>query len=208
MYSPNLPPKLPPELEREIFELAAQSDPLFVLQLMLVAWRVHTWVKPILYRVILLLGTNAENACSFPSKDFSRYMSVPASVLRESVQHLCIRMAPENVTEDVLSTADNVENLWIATTLSDFREAALVAALPSVECLHCSSALILSAAAGTAPPMFSCLTPLEIFEPLDTEISRGLALIPNLTHFGFDDGYVEAVLLLGRVARDVQVCLS
>ncbi|KAJ7616134.1 hypothetical protein FB45DRAFT_237817 [Roridomyces roridus] len=202
MSSPDLPSKLPPELEREIFELAVQSDPLSVLQLMLVAWRVHEWVKPFLYCVILLLGAAVKDVSSYPWESFSRYLSIPPSILQQSVKHLCIRMAPQNVTEYVLSAASGVENLWVATRLEESSEGRLLAALPNVRRLHCSFSLILAAVAvGTTPPVFSRLTHLEIFEQVDPEISDGLALIPNLTHLAMDDADVDAPLLLDFLER-------
>ncbi|KAJ7863290.1 hypothetical protein B0H14DRAFT_3444159 [Mycena olivaceomarginata] len=43
---------LPVELEREIFETAALSDPRSILTLILVAHRVKVWIEPLLYRVV------------------------------------------------------------------------------------------------------------------------------------------------------------
>ncbi|KAJ7154534.1 hypothetical protein C8R46DRAFT_1296979 [Mycena filopes] len=57
MADSSTPPEtiFPPELEREIFEVAAENiAPVDILNLMLVAWRVKTWVEPVFYRVIFL----------------------------------------------------------------------------------------------------------------------------------------------------------
>ncbi|KAJ6550181.1 hypothetical protein B0H19DRAFT_1265042 [Mycena capillaripes] len=43
-------PRLPPELERIVFEIAALSRPTEILNLLLTAHRVKAWVEPILYR--------------------------------------------------------------------------------------------------------------------------------------------------------------
>ncbi|KAJ7758358.1 hypothetical protein B0H16DRAFT_1535925 [Mycena metata] len=53
-------PRLPPDLERSVFEAAA-SSPSGMLNLMLVAWRVKVWIEPLLYRVIFL--------STYPSED-------------------------------------------------------------------------------------------------------------------------------------------
>ncbi|KAJ6465313.1 hypothetical protein C8R45DRAFT_494473 [Mycena sanguinolenta] len=47
-------PRLPPELERGIFEIAALARPNWIPVLMLVARRVKCWVEPFLYRVVFL----------------------------------------------------------------------------------------------------------------------------------------------------------
>ncbi|KAJ7616136.1 hypothetical protein FB45DRAFT_237821 [Roridomyces roridus] len=204
MSSPTfLPPKLPPELEREIFELAAQSDPLSVLQLMLVAWRIHDWVKPLLYRVVLLQGQFVlKKVSSYPWESSSRYTSISLSILQQSVKHLYIQMAPSNVTEHVLSAASGVENLWVRTMLEESSEGRLVAALPNVRRLHCNYSLILDALdVETTPPAFSRLTHLEIFGEVDPDIWEELALIPNLTHLAVDDGWVDGPLLLDLLDR-------
>ncbi|KAJ6476755.1 hypothetical protein C8R47DRAFT_1220237 [Mycena vitilis] len=49
-----LPPVLPAELEREIFEVASLSWPRSIPRFMLVAWRVYAWVEPLLYRVVIV----------------------------------------------------------------------------------------------------------------------------------------------------------
>ncbi|KAJ7673641.1 hypothetical protein DFH06DRAFT_1318784 [Mycena polygramma] len=47
-------PRLPPELERLVFEFAALARWSEIPKLMLVAWRVKDWIEPLLYRVIFL----------------------------------------------------------------------------------------------------------------------------------------------------------
>ncbi|KAJ7847805.1 hypothetical protein B0H14DRAFT_3453508 [Mycena olivaceomarginata] len=45
--------ELPVELERKIFEIAAQSNSMFIPTLLLVAHRVKTWLEPMLYSVVV-----------------------------------------------------------------------------------------------------------------------------------------------------------
>ncbi|KAJ7366857.1 hypothetical protein DFH08DRAFT_929594 [Mycena albidolilacea] len=47
------PPIFPPELEREISEIAARSSTKIIPRLLLVARRVKTWLEPLLYPVIV-----------------------------------------------------------------------------------------------------------------------------------------------------------
>ncbi|KAJ7222995.1 hypothetical protein B0H12DRAFT_1328963 [Mycena haematopus] len=49
-------PKVPPELEREIFELCVLMHPASALRLMLVAHRTKQWVEPLLYSTVILGG--------------------------------------------------------------------------------------------------------------------------------------------------------
>ncbi|KAJ7921925.1 hypothetical protein B0H13DRAFT_140548 [Mycena leptocephala] len=50
---PHPDPRLPPELERTIFEIVALSRPSGIPNLMLVAARVKAWIEPLLYRIVL-----------------------------------------------------------------------------------------------------------------------------------------------------------
>ncbi|KAJ7123569.1 hypothetical protein C8R44DRAFT_875759 [Mycena epipterygia] len=59
--------KLPPELERQIFEIAAHARPVAVLDLILVAWRVKAWVEPLLYRVIFVDGSGSTPIDGLPA---------------------------------------------------------------------------------------------------------------------------------------------
>ncbi|KAJ6553069.1 hypothetical protein B0H19DRAFT_1155575 [Mycena capillaripes] len=56
-------PVLPAELEREIFETAALMHPGTIPTLLRVARRVHTWIEPLLIRVVILCnGRDSERA--------------------------------------------------------------------------------------------------------------------------------------------------
>ncbi|KAF9523477.1 hypothetical protein CPB83DRAFT_862755 [Crepidotus variabilis] len=58
--------RLPLELEREIFELAAHEDPKTAYALLLVAKKVHIWIESSLYRVVVKAFHNGV----FPSSPF------------------------------------------------------------------------------------------------------------------------------------------
>ncbi|KAJ7748465.1 hypothetical protein DFH07DRAFT_1035599 [Mycena maculata] len=47
-------PRLPPDLERTIFQLAAHEDPHTTLQIILVAQRCRAWIEPLLYRSVVV----------------------------------------------------------------------------------------------------------------------------------------------------------
>ncbi|KAJ6569584.1 hypothetical protein B0H19DRAFT_1232357 [Mycena capillaripes] len=55
-------PRLPPDLERIIFELAADGDLQTMLRIILVAHRCRSWIEPILYRSVVM----CQSSWSFP----------------------------------------------------------------------------------------------------------------------------------------------
>ncbi|KAF8643451.1 hypothetical protein AX16_009007 [Volvariella volvacea WC 439] len=60
-------PRLPPELERIIFELAARSRKSAALPvLMLVARRVRDWLRPMLFEVVALSSDRYQTICRWP----------------------------------------------------------------------------------------------------------------------------------------------
>ncbi|KAJ7438923.1 hypothetical protein B0H11DRAFT_2103436 [Mycena galericulata] len=80
-------PRLPSDLEREIFEWTAIAYPRMILHLFRVARRVKLWVEPYLYRLIYV--------CDLPpypimENDILRPTprSKPASFYRDAVRHL------------------------------------------------------------------------------------------------------------------------
>ncbi|KAJ7622098.1 hypothetical protein FB45DRAFT_121814 [Roridomyces roridus] len=87
-----IPPSLPPELERDLFELAAYTRPRSIPKLMLVAWRVKAWVEPLLYCFFLFsegrLGLHG--AETYPYQDDEESSRTFSVLPRASIQHLCI----------------------------------------------------------------------------------------------------------------------
>ncbi|KAF8646094.1 hypothetical protein AX16_007394 [Volvariella volvacea WC 439] len=63
-------PRFPPELERHIFELSAWNSRKHIPQLVLVAYRVWTWVEPILCEIVVFQGERTR----FPSNRQAQYV--------------------------------------------------------------------------------------------------------------------------------------
>ncbi|KAJ7445011.1 hypothetical protein B0H11DRAFT_2088191 [Mycena galericulata] len=88
-YPPNNR-RFPSELERAIFEISALSRPVLIPNLLLVAWRVKTWVEPLMYRAIFV--TERRPLDGFPR--FTRAMLVrlietkPPGFFHASVRYL------------------------------------------------------------------------------------------------------------------------
>ncbi|KAJ7110378.1 hypothetical protein C8R43DRAFT_166074 [Mycena crocata] len=105
---------LPPELEREIFELTLRSDlknAALKLNLSLVARRVQFWVEPVFYELVMISGL--ENA-----EIFLRLIALkPPGFFATAVKALCL---VHNVQADhafnILSACTGVEVLacWVA----------------------------------------------------------------------------------------------
>ncbi|KAJ6519273.1 hypothetical protein C8R45DRAFT_1085303 [Mycena sanguinolenta] len=58
----SIEPRLSPDLERTVFELAAHEDPRTAFRIILVAHRCRSWIEPILYRSVVV----CQSSWSFP----------------------------------------------------------------------------------------------------------------------------------------------
>ncbi|KAJ7616522.1 hypothetical protein FB45DRAFT_1034839 [Roridomyces roridus] len=194
MDSPVSSPSLPPELEREIFELAAYCRPVSVPTLMLVAWRVHGWVKHLLLRVVLLIGDSHSRegglwgARSYPYPSHSP-ISTRIPIIKECVRHLFLSGVFNDTSRHHLSAATNVEDLWLSTdATTGLRE--IVGSL-RLRRLACDLQQIFEThrySIDFTLPVFSRLTHLELFDRnLPPDFICGLGRIPNLTHLAFGD---------------------
>ncbi|KAJ7766202.1 hypothetical protein B0H16DRAFT_1687206 [Mycena metata] len=83
--------RLPPDLERSIFEIIALSHPTYITSLVRVAWRVKHWVEPMLYRVLVITPTG-EKYGGVPSIRatilLDRIDKKPSGFFPSSVRHL------------------------------------------------------------------------------------------------------------------------
>ncbi|KAJ7839783.1 hypothetical protein B0H13DRAFT_1911031 [Mycena leptocephala] len=114
---PSMDPRLPPELEHQIFEIAAHEFPEMIPIFLRVARHIQFWIEPLLYQVILAAGINAAstNAVlaamdSRPRTVFNALSALPA------LTHLCLMdMVSGEVLRDILSTCKPLEvlvNMW------------------------------------------------------------------------------------------------
>ncbi|KAJ7641912.1 hypothetical protein FB45DRAFT_901335 [Roridomyces roridus] len=214
------PPLLPPELEQEIFVTAAYVTPLAIPKFMLVAWRVKLWVEPLLYRVVMLSGIDADNGWALDSESgypfrcsdsvlFARALAVPPSTLRDSTQHLFLVSADPDVIQPILSAASNVEDLWINNLNGDHWP--LVSAMP-LRRLACNLEAFALPIIEFTHPMFSRLTHLEltfVLHPDEDIWCTGLAAIPTLTHLAYNNdlGMLSLSPALLRVCNSLQALI-
>ncbi|KAJ7188954.1 hypothetical protein C8R46DRAFT_32815 [Mycena filopes] len=186
-------PKLPPELEREIFELAFRQDlknvPLKIT-LSMVAHRVQTWIDLIFYESVPVRNDHyAERFLSLIDTN-----SKPPA----AVKTLCLTyvVSATNALR-ILNACPGVEMLacWVDfKTQPEFPEfITLVKRLPlrrlSLEFAHLSR--LLPMPGETSAGWLSTLTHLYIvvWENSTTEEVSTLRRLPHLTHFAFHLGY-------------------
>ncbi|KAJ7230841.1 hypothetical protein B0H12DRAFT_1328396 [Mycena haematopus] len=178
-------PKLPPELERRIFEFAANSHSKSIPTLLLVAHRVKIWLEPILYSVVVFVSPLPGHIC-FDSAHFSSAVQLPA--ISQHVTNLLLSVdVPFIHLEPILSRCSAVQNL--ALYGGDSSVLPFLSAMP-LRRLYTAleDYLFPSVAIDFTHPPFSRITHLQLTDSLvraQWEEWRVLAIIPNLTHLAF-----------------------
>ncbi|KAJ7617349.1 hypothetical protein FB45DRAFT_1007895 [Roridomyces roridus] len=188
-------PFLPPELEREILELVALSDPQYIPRLLAVNRRARIWIEPLRFK-ILVFSVRVNNSPK-PLDQQRHYISMPQfshalaskpkSFFERHVRHIFI--SEQFGTEDlhkVFSACTGATNLA-------FTERIDASLIPLI------SALPLQRLALNLRNLFPSPVPLPDFSPLFAKITHlhlitsnphavswpHLATLPNLTHFAF-----------------------
>ncbi|KAJ7744069.1 hypothetical protein DFH07DRAFT_963905 [Mycena maculata] len=180
-------PALPLEIEQEIFEWRAISDPSSITVLMRVSRRVRLWVEPYLYRVIMV---GAWPPYSIMKDDILGVtQSKPASFYRDAVRHLYLREVQEprfSWSPEVLQLCSRTHNLAAAGGSAN---PTLIPILLQMDLRRLS--LSLGELFGGAEridlkhPLFNYITHLDIFDDIpeaDTQIVPHIAALPVLTH--------------------------
>ncbi|KAJ6534267.1 hypothetical protein B0H19DRAFT_1185649 [Mycena capillaripes] len=197
-------PRLPPELECRIFEMAASAYTGGIPNLMLVARRVKHWVEPLLYRVLFLPITE-----DWESHDWEMYgvPAIPVDTLMtalahkppwffaSAVRHILIDydLAKLSVStvKTILAACPQVANLFDRSVFGADAEV-----LEGFQCLR--RLAIDASGAGNIlmdfrAPIFRNVTHLELLDDwnledpdLGSRLCGKLGLIPHLTHVAFN----------------------
>ncbi|KAK7058033.1 hypothetical protein R3P38DRAFT_2844068 [Favolaschia claudopus] len=101
-------PVFPPELEREIFEIAAWGDRSLIPLLLRVCRRVHQWIEPLLYRVLRIANSNSDS----DALRLLAFHSKPANFLRHVFMHMDSNSPLKNKIADLLSRCNNIISLF------------------------------------------------------------------------------------------------
>ncbi|KAJ7051693.1 hypothetical protein C8F01DRAFT_1338787 [Mycena amicta] len=214
--SANSPPKLPPELECAIFQLTASAYPTIIPTLLLVAWRVHAWVEPLLYRTIMFKTVTLESVPSvlaYPLDDFKRMVVTernPSPFL--SVHNCMICVLPADEALAVLAAMPAIQNLFMSVSGKlHTKEQPLPAQFKNLPLRHLYGDLEEFVALKNLDPLdhrcFTNLTHLELFMvpsawgdditpwTAESRTSWGfITRLPCLTHIAFDIARSETVL--------------
>ncbi|KAJ7087515.1 hypothetical protein C8R44DRAFT_650122 [Mycena epipterygia] len=184
-------PAFPPELERQISEIAALLRPVGIPKLMLVAWRVKEWVEPLLYRIIALEWPDRLPMLPAITSEFlSSAMKSRPSFFQPAIRHLMMTRVNTTTFESVLSVCTGVDNLWTNYDLTEWR---LLIEPLRLKHLYAQVLPILRTLTPLHP-FFSQITHLELMDALDVLDARDLEtwselyLIPQLTHLSFNFG--------------------
>ncbi|KAJ7624113.1 hypothetical protein DFH06DRAFT_757114 [Mycena polygramma] len=194
--SPCAVPRLPPELERTIFELAALSHPTSIPKLMLIAWRIKEWVEPLLYRVVLVSAASDSYAeqrhfpVYTPAIMLRTITNKPPEFLQLAVKHLFFEASTQlTEVETILAACAGVTGLfvWVAPRSH-------LSALYDLRCLRrltITATTLLDPPIIAFPAVFQNITHLELLASrlpgfAEDALGKRLARVPHLTHVAFN----------------------
>ncbi|KAJ7289563.1 hypothetical protein C8J57DRAFT_1278035 [Mycena rebaudengoi] len=199
----SLEPRLPPELEMRIFELAAEalSHPRRILPLLQVARRTLIWIEPLLYRVVSWDVAYAQKQTSAASAALRALRSKPAHFVHTAVRHVIIYA----VDNSGLSTQDMDEVLGRCTggisfvSSSRYVTPRLLPIFARIQVQRLSISLqhlFEGSAVDLAHPMFSSVTHLFPFGDMTPSPEHPfylqLPVLPKLTHLCLGSGFPPA----------------
>jgi hypothetical protein len=190
------PPIFPPELEREIFEIAVQSSTKIIPPLLLVARRVKTWLEPLLYPVIVFRDP-LPGHISFSLDGLLAVLRLkPLDFAQTHIRHLFL---PRRISErqddlvPLLTMCSGVHDLVFMNTPllrhpSPFL-LPLLAKMPLTRLCINAENLFSPHPVDFTHALFAQITHLDLLDEVhgrwDTRWA-GLARIPHLTHLAFD----------------------
>ncbi|KAF7296094.1 hypothetical protein MKEN_01424500 [Mycena kentingensis (nom. inval.)] len=226
-------PRLPPELERDIFELAALLNPECMPPLLLVAHRVKIWIEPLLYRVLRICFDGIP-AKPTPGKAH-RLGSIRKMLARRdpafllaNIHHISFTESPsarpgDSGILDVLCVCQGpdskMEDLCLPPTMYHACPSLVdrLAELPNIRRFS-GSIIQLIVCAGQpdsfpSHPFFERLTHMNLADRSDprTTVAERLFThlpdLPNLTHLAFHDNRVgnHACVQVLRECRTLRV---
>ncbi|KAJ6546092.1 hypothetical protein DFH09DRAFT_653706 [Mycena vulgaris] len=188
--------RLPLELERHVFELAAQSDRPTILHLLRVAHRVHLWIAPLLYTVLVL--TNPDRT----SVILDAVAAKPAPFLAATVRHVLVYSSKHSLSLDAIegfiASCSGIVNLSLTMPGTGPRLLPLLGGM-HLQRLGVDLGELFAKEDGNdedptvdlGHPLFASITHLDVFDELapddehDPDWLTGLAALPALTHLSF-----------------------
>ncbi|KAF7303573.1 hypothetical protein MIND_00586600 [Mycena indigotica] len=188
MSNPASGSMLPPELERHIFELAAWNDRKAISILCLVAARVHIWIGPLRYRVVLIRDVRVLE------KVLQGLSASPA--VGEQIKFLAVNVPSYADVSRVLNYLPNVLDLGLWHGHSAASNLPQLARLSSLRRLSVNLGELLEqwTVDGSALSGLACLTHLETFGKVSPEMVAAIRAPPALTHLSFYAIYAQDII--------------
>ncbi|KAJ7458923.1 hypothetical protein FB451DRAFT_964776, partial [Mycena latifolia] len=189
-------PGLPPELEREIFEIAARNHPATIPVLVRIAKRVNVIfhhcvaqgghrIEPMLYRV-LCVAWELGNPSRIPLAALRSAMDVkPAAFFHDHVRHLqFMGYFPVEDIIKILSVCKNTINLSLSgRSIRDARTLLPFLGVLPLQRLSATLGRLFATGTDFSHPLFSQITHIDV-PTMPWEVA-GFALLPRLTHLSF-----------------------
>ncbi|KAJ6529745.1 hypothetical protein B0H19DRAFT_1274138 [Mycena capillaripes] len=209
-------PRLPSELERTIFEIAALSCPTDIPILMRAARRIKQWVEPLLYRVVFLTH--------YPSDHFTAkgFQIVPLGIflMKIATNPLGFQNAVESVyllydftdiftLRTILAACPRINNICAKSVMAP-RHLPVLSQLESLRRLEVDlQRLFRPQAVDFTHPLFRNVTHLVVRDDcgfLPSDFGEALSHIPHLTHIAFSpiSTSEELLMTLGTVLEMVR----
>ncbi|KAJ7022211.1 hypothetical protein C8F04DRAFT_1138604 [Mycena alexandri] len=190
-------PRLPAELEREIFETAASMYSHSIPRLLRVARRVLTWIEPLLFRVVRVQKQHRHllDALLKKSPEFCC----------DAVRHLALLDPPAEYSMDeaihLLQCCKRVTNLSFGGSFTP--DPTLIPAVLGMRLRHLSVHLK-HLTSDLTHPIFSSVTHLAIFDLEGNDqatLCAQIHTLPNLTHLSFFVHLPPANTVIAVLAR-------
>ncbi|KAJ7067595.1 hypothetical protein C8F01DRAFT_1228198 [Mycena amicta] len=212
-------PRLPPELEREIFELAADSSPLSVVRsLVLVARRVREWTEPFLFKSLTM-----DNAATVKQAFFPIDGSKPPAFFARAVREIIID-TESPVALSAFRLCTGATHVAVSSSLAKSEVMSILTHMPLRRLAANLSSHLPLEAFIVELPFCQNLTHLDLYDGIDgqKQYQHFLAALPALTHLSLADlphwSVVEALLadcnglqilaVLGRLTSSVRVAAN
>ncbi|KAK7050174.1 tyrosinase central domain-containing protein [Favolaschia claudopus] len=194
-------PPFPPEIEREIFETTALKYPNFAPTMLRVAWHVHAWIEPLLYRVLVIdsepIALALISAMSRKSPEF----------FHNAVHHIAVPLdsstgVPNRLfspLEQVISLCTGVRSFGCMDAFLNPRFIPIFTGMHDLRRLSCCLEVLFDTlidkenSIDLTLPFFNTLTHLECFDfrPNSCVFIQKLLRLPKLTHLGIPEEYLR-----------------
>nr|GAT48989.1 predicted protein [Mycena chlorophos] len=175
-------PRLPPELEQQIFETAALLHPGTIPALLVTARRVQEWTEPMLYRVLRFkLGTPQTEAFLHALR--TKPPHFPARSVRYIVFEAHMPMLPPEVGLEVLQKCPGIVHFGTTKSFTGRVVLDALRGLPNLRVLTLGLSSLDSDNSELLVSALERVTHLTMLDSYRANIIELLLRLPRLTHF-------------------------